>query len=373
MRRESAACGAVFLMLALWLSGCTGGFAPALPSPDGDVGRSTIATSSEGQLLPDDLGVGSFTVTLDGSPAEVRQAIPSREGGISICFVLDATGSMEDTITGVIDSIEEFAAGFTGLRVYWSGIEYGDGTPSDGLNTWDFSFPPDSEDLVQGQRTLVQPAEGLTALQAWLAPLEAIGGGDNPENPLKALMEARQVMAWPAGVARHFIVLTDVGAHQSIDPPPNPDWSYPRPDGQPFCPYMGSEVLAAFRGWGVIHAVSPDWSDQWSSPAAARANNGRMNPQLVDTWDGWDVRELADGGPPESRTHDGTGGKWVEMPGYGDVDLTQLGLADFIKQSYTIVYMRPPTLASAHVVITATYTEGGVPQTATFDLGLVTF
>ena len=365
MRREIIALGAIGVLLALLLSGCTGGFAPTLPSPDGDRGRSTITTDSNGDLLPDGLGVGAFAVTLDEAPTTVLEAVPSRSAGISICFILDSTGSMGDEIDAVINSIESFAAEFTGISVTWSGMEYGDATPSDGLNTWDFFGQ-------SRRRTMVQVSSNLADLQAWLAPIVAVGGGDTPENPLKALMEARTTMRWPSGAARHFIVLTDVGAHQRSDGATDPD-SGGRPDGAPFSPFEGSEVLAAFRGWGTIHAVSPDLSDAWSEAEAAQANNGDVSTQAVSGWAGWDVRELTDGGPPAFRTHDGTGGRWVQMPAGGNVDLTELGIAEYIRQSYVIAYDVPEDMDSAHVVITATYLVGGVPHVSTFDLGIVTF
>jgi hypothetical protein len=105
------------------------------------------------------------------------------------------------------------------------------------------------------------------------------------------------------------------------------------------------------------------------SPIAA-ANKPGLAPQVFVEGEGFDVRELADGGPPEYRTHHGTGGKWTEMPDDGKVDLTKLGISETIKSSYTVVYERPTTLTSSHVVITATY-PGHAP--VVFDLGTVTF
>lgn len=359
MRKEILCVFALAALLALLLAGCEG-TGPMLPSPDGTatLGQNTIARGPAGELLPDGLGVSNFTVTIDGNPADVREAIPSSASGVSVCFILDATGSMGGTIEGVIDSIEAFASAFEGERVFWSGVEYGDATPADGANTWDFFGE-------ERARTRTEPSEALADLQAWVDPITASGGGDTPENPLKALMEAKNTMAWPTGVVRHFIVLTDVGAHERTD-----GSASPRPDGQPISPYNGSEVLAAFRGWGVIHAVSPDYSAEWPTPTSAAAN--RPGSRFTNSA-GWDVRELADGGPPDKRTHTGTGGKWTEMPGGGNVDLTTLGIAEVIQQSYTVVYTRPGDLASGHVVITATYTDGSGTHTVQYDLGTVVF
>ena len=373
MRREIAVLGVTLLALTLVLAGCSGGSSPTLPSPDGgggvDQARSTITTDSEGKLLPDGLGVPNFAVTLDGSPTTVLDVIPGRDTGISICFVVDSTGSMGGEIEGVIDSIEAFAASFVGISVTWSGIEFGDATPSDGPNTWDFFGS-------LGERTLTQVASGITALQEWLAPISANGGGDAPENPLKALMEARSTMHWPAGAARHFIVITDVGAHQRSDGPTDPA-DEGRPDGAPFCPYEGSEVLATFKSWpGVIHAVSPDFTSYWADAEAAQAataNAPGVKPQVIADYAGWDIRELADGGPAAYRTHNGTGGKWAELPEGGSLDLTTLGIDEYIKQTYTVVYRVPEGTTSGHVVITATYLDGGVSKTSTFDLGTVFF
>lgn len=353
---------ALVAALALMVAGCGGSYAPTLPSPNGeqpsaDRGTSTVTPAMGGvDTLPSTLNAGNFQVTLDGAATRVISATYGEAlSSLAICLILDTTGSMSGQIAGVRDSIQAFADAFAGKTVTWSGVEYGDATFTDGPNRWDF-FGDLSE------RTKFDPSTNVVALKAWISTLKADGGGDGPENPLKAMMDAKNTFTWPAGAARHFIVITDVGAHERTDG--NGNTSYGGPEI--FCPYTGAEVLAAFRGWATVHCVSPDYSESWA-PAALPANSN-LHPQVY-TWGGWDVRELADGGPPEHRTHTGTGGKWTEMPEDGNVDLTKLGIAELINSSYTIVYERPSTMTSAHVVIKATYSG----RVVTFDLGTVTF
>ncbi len=353
---------ALVAALALMMAGCAGSFAPTLPSPNGeqpsaDTGTSTVTPAMGGvDSLPSTLNVGNFQVTLDGASTRVVSAIYGEAiTNLAICLILDTTGSMGEEISGVRDSILAFADSFTGKTITWSGVEYGDADFTDGPNRWDF-FGQLKE------RTKFDPSTDVAALKTWIGTLTAVGGGDGPENPLKAMMNAKNTFTWPAGAARHFIVITDVGAHERTDG--DGDTSYGGPEI--FCPYTGAEVLAAFRGWAAVHCVSPDDSGYWA-PASVPANSN-VHPQVYTPY-GWDVRELADGGPPEHRTHTGTGGKWTKMPNDGNVDLTKLGIAELINSSYTIVYERPSTMTSAHVVITATYPGA----TVVFDLGTVTF
>jgi hypothetical protein len=343
--------------LALALAGCSSGFAPTLPSPNEGPGLNQATTTLTPELagipaeeLPQDLTSANFAVSINGAPARVIRVVRSASGGLAIGMIIDSTGSMGGEIEGVVNSIEAFADSFAGRTVTWGGIEYGDGTPEDGENTWDFFGDLD-------RRTKVGLTTNLTTFRDWLATLTARGGGDAAENPLDAMMEAKNTMAWPAGVARHFIVLTDVGAHQRGDPPP---------DGAPpdLYGFTGAEVLDAFRGWAVVHAVSSDYSAWWPTPesASVTANNGGPEPQ-VTTSGGWDVRELADGGPPGARTHNGTGGKWVEMPASGVVDLTTLGIAELINLAYTVTFERPAGLDEFDLEIVATWAGGSATWT----------
>ncbi len=358
---------ALVAALALVLAGCGGGFAPTLPSPnegeDGDTAMSTVTPAQGGvDSLPSDLTKSNFTVTLDAADAPVRSAVYGASATtLALAFIVDSTGSMGGEIAGVLSSIQAFADSFTGKTITWTGNEYGDGTPADGLNEWDFFGDED-------QRTMFPLGTDLAAFKDWIGTLSPRGGGDGPENPLKALMEAKQTLIWPLGAARHFIVLTDIGGHERTD-----GSTSTRPDDAPFSPYMGAEVLAAFRGWATVHCVSPDYDYAWVPEADAAAvrpqSNSPAHPEVWVDGRGWDVRELADGGPAEHRTHTGTGGKWTEMPRGGSVDLTTLGIKETIDSSYTIVYERPSSLASAHVIITATYGS----ETVVFDLGIVTF
>ena len=306
----------------------------------------TMTPDAGGTALPAGLPAGAFQVLLSGTAAPVTSVDYGVASGVSVGLVIDTTSSMLGTIDGVRSSIQAFADSLATSNITWGGIEFGDSTPSVGQNTWDF-------DGVLDQRTQFPASTDVAGLKTWLGTLTARGGGDAPENPLDALMEAK-AFSWPAGVARHFIVFTDVGAHEPGD-------------GTDFAHYTGAQVLAAFRGWGTVHTVSPDFSSYWSSTSgtmrAARATNkNRMSTRTVADDAGWDIRELADGGPPDVRTHDGTGGKWIAMPSDGVVDLTTLGLDVVMKGTYNITYTRPAAVTSATLVILVTVPGEASPR-----------
>ena len=329
--------------LALLIAGCSGGNAPTLPTPGGTGGYEITVTPGGAGLtadqLPDTLTAGNFHVTLDGKPTTVTSAVRVGSGGtrpLFLCFVIDTTGSMSGTLTGVQASIQAFADSFAGRPVTWAGVEYGDATPLDGPSP-SFDSP----------RTKFDPSTDLAAFKAWIGTLSARGGGDGPENPLDPLMEAKKGQyGWtiPTGADRHFIVLTDIGAHE-------------RGDGRDFCDYLGSEVLAAYNGWAIVDCVSPDFSSHWATPTSVRNNDGVATEVYISGY-GWDIRELADGGPADKRTHHGTGGIWVQMPSSGNVDLTTLGITAVASESYVVSFVKPPSMTAADVVISATWAGG---------------
>lgn len=338
-------------VVALLIVGCSGSNAPTLPSPDGGgAGTYQVPVTPGGagltaEQLPDNLKAANFTVTLDGKPTRVINAQRSATSALFLCFIIDTTGSMSGTINGVKSSIQAFADSFAGRPVTWAGVEYGDATPLDGSVTWDSS------------RTKFDPSTNLNAFKDWIGTLTARGGGDGPENPLDCLMETKLAgsngYGWhiPADAARYYIVLTDIGAHE-------------RGDGTDFCSYTGAEVLAAFRGWAIVNCVSPDLSRYWTTPSAVKSNEPGVAPATYASGYGWDVRELADGGPADKRTHPGTGGIWMEMPYSGSVDLTTLGISALASESYAVTFVKPPSLSSADLKIIATWSGGG---SATWD------
>lgn len=331
-------------VVALLIVGCSGSNAPTLPSPDvGGTGTYQVPVTPGGagltaEELPDNLKASNFTVTLDGKPTRVINAQRSATSALFLCFIIDTTGSMGGTINGVKSSIQAFADTFAGRPVTWAGVEYGDDTALDGT------------------RTKFDPSTDLEAFKTWIGTLYAHGGGDAAENPLDAMMETKLAApngyGWhiPADAARYYIVLTDVGAHE-------------RGDGTDYCSYTGAEVLAAFRGWAIVNCVSPDLSSYWTTPAAVKSNEPGVDPAVYAGYYGWDVRELADGGPADKRTHPGTGGIWVQMPSSGSVDLTTLGISALASESYTVTFVKPPELTSADLKIKATWSGGS----ATWD------
>lgn len=335
--------------LAVMLVGCSGGNGPTLPVPPGggsgsDTATTTVTPSLAGldpEDIPDTLTKSNFSVTIDGEPTTVTKVERSAASGLALCFIIDTTGSMGGTLDGVESSIQAFADTFVGRDVYFSAVEYGDHIPGD---------------LTDGRKAFT-PSTDLTSFKTWISELYPYGGGDSAENHLDAMMYAKSNFSWPAGLARHFIILTDVYSHQ-------------KDDGSGYADYNFEEVLSAFKGWAIVHAVSPDLSESWPSvePVAVKGNDGVQTTIDISGYY-TDARELADGGPADKRTHPGTGGKWVEMSDSGVVDLTTLGITEAVTEAYTVTFKKPVGLTHGLLVIKADWTGGD----ATWNFGDTTF
>jgi hypothetical protein len=316
------------------LAGCSGSFAPTLPTPPAGGGNSVLV-HGVGAELPGGLTASNFKVTLNGTPTTVTNAV--KVGGsrpLAITFVVDTTGSMGSTIGGVKSTIAAFAESLSGHAVTWAGVEFGDEV-----------------------RTSIAPTSSLTDFEAWLNTLGASGGGDGAENDLDALMAARLPasdpsgigLGWnyPAGADRYFIVFTDIYAHQPGD-------------GSSFAHFSGDQVRAAFNGWAVIDCDSVDLSG--SSAASASLKNNDGTPASIrtaaETVGYYDVRELADGYSYGAKLNNGTGGIWIDLFGEFGNDLTKLGIKEQAESGYIVSFIVPNGMTSADVVVTGTWSGG---------------
>jgi hypothetical protein len=150
-------------------------------------------------------------------------------------------------------------------------------------------------------------------------------GGDAPENPLNAIMLAYNTFTWRTGAQKVFIVITDNPCHQLGD-------------GTTYANYTVASVEAALMGKATVYAVSPKIDESYGD----RPETFSVN---VGSHEG-DVRWLADGYgwfvgvSPETygvvRPFTGTGGKWIELPNSGDIDLTALGISGVVTRGYTL-------------------------------------
>jgi molecular chaperone DnaK (HSP70) len=130
----------------------------------------------------------------DRTPIEVSGA-----WAIDVCFAMDATGSMSGPIAAGRESIVETAAQlraeYPGISFRFACIGYRDpvDSPSDLHAVWQFS----------------EDADGLSS---WLGNLQAMGGGDGPEDFVGAVQEIGR-LSWRPGANRGVIWIADAPAH----------------------------------------------------------------------------------------------------------------------------------------------------------------
>lgn len=244
---------------------------------------------------------------------------------IDIVFVLDNTGSMSGTITGLKDSITAFAATLesAGVDAKFALVSYGDSalhpTPAGYITSESFTD-------AYYERPIMDFGTS-TALENILTSVEADGGGDGPENPLDCIKWALTTNAttgaltnltWRPGAQKIFVVLTDINGHQTsevtfIDGAGNPvtdEAAGPYTNNR--CTTYGLAEITRLKNFNAkVYAVSPDYPDNQA-------------PYV-------DVRMLADGYGEGRTTSEAaaltTGGQWIQMPYGGAVDLTDLGIS----------------------------------------------
>lgn len=159
-----------------------------LLNPAFELRASTALTLSASDLSVDLDGkaVGSFSLKATSK----ETMAPS-----DVVFVIDTTGSMFWAIEGVKTGLKAFTGALAeaGLDARVGGIEFGD------------------------EVRTASPLADVDTFNIWVNKLGVISGGDGPENPLDAMQTAFSTMKFRPGAQRYFIVITDIGFHESSD------------------------------------------------------------------------------------------------------------------------------------------------------------
>lgn len=163
-----------------------------------------VAVRDDGVDVPD-LNDDAFTVYEDDvlQTGSFDVVPPSEGGGVrvaDIVFVLDVTGSMSDEIASVRTNMASFVNTLAA-----SSIDYRIGF----VRFWDTVEVMNDGNLYSNYSQIMATINSFTAG----------GGGDGPENPLEAMVEATRMNFRP-GAHRVQIMLTDANAHES-------DWATP--------------------------------------------------------------------------------------------------------------------------------------------------
>jgi len=117
----------------------------------------------------------------------VKERVP-----VDFVFIIDKTGSMQSHIDAVRNNITEFTTSL--IR---RGIDYRIGL---------ILFTDDVEEIYQ-------PTEKLKDFLDWLEPVRAIGGRDEKENALEAILKATSLSYRPAA-DKVIVLITDAPYHQ---------------------------------------------------------------------------------------------------------------------------------------------------------------
>ncbi|HEX9936257.1 MAG TPA: alpha/beta fold hydrolase [Longimicrobium sp.] len=278
------------------LSQCLPGTPPAAPAANGFPLSGTLSRQPGGRI-----DVVLNPVVVDGTPARgLTKAnfavvenhclkpfeITTSEGnlGVDLVFIQDLSGSMSGAITGVRNSVLQFAATLRdrGLNVRIGSVGFsGPGTITTHAN--------------QGVCERVGPVQDLASPETFRSHVAgswfATGGCDSPENALEAIEHAHRNLTWRGGATRVYVLVTDVSVHTAAD----------RCNGLGPCTDQTlASIVELVGSTGTIHVVAP-------SSASQRTVDGALDPWLLA---------------------ERTGGARLVLPTSGVVDLNALGVAD---------------------------------------------
>lgn len=252
------------------LSQCGPGTTPAPPAANGFPLSGTLSRQAGGRI-----DVVLNPVVVDGAPARgLTKAnftvvenhclkpfeITTSEGnlGVDLVFVQDLSGSMSGAITGVRNSVLQFAATLRdrGLNVRIGSVGFsGPGTITTHAN--------------QSTCERIGPVQDLASPETFRSHVAAnwvaTGGCDAPENALEAIEYAHSRLTWRAGATRVYVLITDVSVHTAAT----------RCNGLGACTDQTLESIVGLVGsTATIHVVAP-------ASASTRTTGGGLDPYLL--------------------------------------------------------------------------------------------
>lgn len=252
------------------LSQCVPGETPAPPSVNGFPLAGTLSRQAGGRI-----DVVLNPIVVDGAPARGLAKgnftvvenhclkpfeITTSEGnlGVDLVFVQDLSGSMSSAITGVRNSVLQFATTLRdrGLNVRIGSVGFsGPGTITTHAN--------------QGSCERIGPVQDLASPETFRAHVAATwvatGGCDSPENALEAIEYAHRQLTWRNGATRVYVLITDVSVHTAAT----------RCNALGACTDQTLESIVGLVGsTATIHVVAP-------SSATQRTTDGGLDPYLL--------------------------------------------------------------------------------------------
>lgn len=247
---------------------------------------------------------------------------------VDMTFILDNTGSMSGRIKAVKDSIAAFAASIEAAG-------------------WDVNFGVVSFGDDESEQSALALPSNASQVATWLDELTGVSGGDGAENPLDSTMYAYNNFTWRSDARKVFVLITDIYCHQIND-------------GTTFTTREVASVEATLAGNATVYVVSP----KYASGSIYSYGDARW---LADGY-GWfsGVSTTTYG---VTRPHTGTGGKWIELPTSGDVNLTTLGISTTVTQGYNLRFSYSGSTLYIHVLVD-TNGDGIWDSDGLFDIGI---
>jgi len=274
------------------------------------------------EYLGADLTEDNFRVFEDGKAQGFLLFKESeKRSAADIMIILDTTGSMYNAIDGVKASIVNFIDNLksSGMDVRVGVVPFDDAAPARDL-------------YIDTVNRTWQDLTDLDTAEVYVNQLYATGGGDGPENPYAGVMFAWMNASWRRDAQKIFILITDAPAHDPDDPG----------DAAGEDLYYKSEVIDAIRGFATLHAVVvPSWY-------YSESDTDFTSPD--------DVREIAVE----------TGGLVYYTDYYGNVDLTAIGVIEYVESSWIIVFESNSSEKIHNVNI---YFDGDASDSTTDDQG----
>ncbi len=281
--------------------------------------------------------------------------------GADVAFLVDTTGSMGNAVTGIADSIEEFAQELdaAGLGVRFSFVTFGDAydtklTTNSGYTLGTGADEPPTLDGVE--RPLLDFTSSLTEFNAFVGEVKAnvgfgAGGGDGPENyyGVAAAMNAKSSsgvggaqppLSRRSDVPFYQILVGDNCGHSEEIPGATLDSAWEPPSVLDLGTVLGD-------GSVTIHTVEREGFDS----------------ELSCQDDQVTLDEISDA----------TGGAKLEFPASGEVDLSAIDLAEFIT-NFWLVRIDSECVPKAAEQITldllVTVDDGGTERAQVFSFGM---
>jgi len=217
-----------------------------------------------------------------------RISTSSTAGQADIVFIIDTTGSMSGTITGVKSSVINF---LNYLR-----------TQALDIRVAGYAF----SDVIVESRPFSPDLTTTGTFYSWVNGLSASykgdSGGDTPENPMTSIAHGVDNLSWRTGAQKIFIVLTDAAMHYAGD-------------GSAYTTWTADTLYSTKLSGKTVHVVGPN-------------STGTYQAKYLATL---------------------TGGSFTAMPSSGSVDLTTLPISSVIASGYRITF-RTSTPTGTHMI-----------------------